>query len=146
MVAFPSMNHIASLAHACIKTHDLAKTADFYCGALGMEKLFQFTRRGEVIGFYMKAANQTFIEVFLVDKAEPTTTGHTLSHFCLQTGAIENVRNRLIERGYTPNEINMGADNSLQFWVDDPDGIAIEFQQYTAESSQLTGSDVEVDW
>jgi catechol 2,3-dioxygenase-like lactoylglutathione lyase family enzyme len=137
---------IKSLAHVCIKTTDLEKTSDFYCGALGMVKAFQFTRKGEVIGFYLKASEDTFIEVFRVDHADHTTTGHKLSHFCLQTDAIEDIRRRLEDRGYAPREITMGADNTTQFWVVDPNDLDIEFQQYTENSSQFTGKDVEVNW
>ena len=94
----------------------------------------------------MKAANDTFIEAFLVDQAEPTTTNHTLSHFCLETDAIEALRQRLLDKGYTPEPIKMGADSSLQFWIVDPNGINMEFHQYNEKSSQFTGKDVEVNW
>ena len=137
---------IKSLAHVCIKTPDLGKTTDFYCNALGMKKLFNFIRRGEVIGFYMKAANDTFIEAFLVDQAVPTTTNHTLSHFCLETDAIEQLRERLLDKGYSPGPIKTGADKSLQFWIVDPNGINMEFHQYNEKSSQVTGQNVEVSW
>src|SRR5277367_5575109 len=72
---------IKSLAHVCIKTTDLDATTDFYCGALDMKRLFDFTKKGKVIGFYMKAANETFIEVFLADEAEKIGK-QVLNHFC----------------------------------------------------------------
>ncbi len=65
---------IKSLAHVCIKTTDLDATADFYCGALGLQRLFDFTRKGKVIGFYMKTGNATFIEVFESAKSRPSAT------------------------------------------------------------------------
>jgi hypothetical protein len=68
-----------------------------------------------------------------------------LHHFCLETDSIEELRQRLVNRGYAPREIIMGADNSLQFWVQDPSGLEIEFQQYTDCSSQFTGKDVDLD-
>jgi catechol 2,3-dioxygenase-like lactoylglutathione lyase family enzyme len=135
---------IKSLAHICVKTRDLPKTLDFYCGALGMQKLFDFTKKGEVIGFYLKASNDTFIEVFHTGEAELTTNGQLLNHFCLETDSIEKLRQALVDRGYVPREIIMGADNSLQFWIRDPNGLEIEFQQYTEKSSQFTGQNVEV--
>jgi len=137
---------IKSLAHVCIKTTDLGKTGDFYCAALGMEKLFNFTRKEQVIGFYMKAGNNTFVEVFLVGQAEPTSPNHTLSHFCLETDDIEALRQQLLDKGYSPGPVRMGADNSLQFWIADPNGINMEFHQYGGQSSQITGQDVEVNW
>jgi len=136
---------IKSLAHVCIKTLNLDATSDFYCGALGMEKVFNFVRKGKLIGFYMKASNETFIEVFLADEVEKIDK-QILSHFCLQTDSIEALRKALVEGGYSPKEIKMGADNSFQFWMKDPNGMDIEFQQYTEQSSQITGKDVEVNW
>jgi len=137
--------NIKSLAHVCIKTTDLKVTADFYCGALGMTKFFDFTRKGDVIGFYMKAANETFVEVFLADEVEKSGK-QALNHFCLETESIEALRKLLIERGYAPGEIKMGADQSLQFWMKDPNGMDLEFQEYTAQSAQVTGGTVEVNW
>jgi lactoylglutathione lyase/glyoxylase I family protein len=137
---------IKSVAHVCIKTNDLERTLDFYSGALGMQKLFNFTRGGEVIGFYLKAANDTFIEVFRMDDAEQANGRQLLHHFCLETDAIEHLRQTLMEKGYAPQEIKMGADSTLQFWVQDPNGLDIEFQQYTEQSSQFTGADVSVNW
>ncbi len=34
----------------------------------------------------------------------------------------------------------MGADRSRQMWTQDPDGVRIEFHQYTPGSCQLTGA------
>ncbi|MCE0497348.1 MAG: VOC family protein [Methylacidiphilales bacterium] len=136
---------IQSVAHVCIKTTDLDATTNFYCDALGMKKFFNFMRKEKIIGFYMKASNETFVEVFLTDEVEKLGK-QVLSHFCLQTGSIEGLRKAIIERGYSPNEIKMGADNTPQFWMKDPNGLDIEFQQYTDQSSQVTGRDVEVDW
>jgi len=136
---------IQSLAHACIKTTNLDATADFYCGAMGMKKHFNFTKQGKIIGFYMKTANETFVEVFLTDEVEKTGK-QVLNHFCLETDSIENLRKTLIERGYAPGEIKMGADQTFQFWMKDPNGMDLEFQEYTAKSAQRTGTNVEVNW
>jgi catechol 2,3-dioxygenase-like lactoylglutathione lyase family enzyme len=136
---------IASLAHVCLKTTNLDATADFYCGALGMKRVFDFTKKGKIVGFYMKASNETFIEVFLADEVEKIDK-QVLSHFCLQTDSIEGLRKTLVERGYAPGEIKLGADNSFQFWMKDPNGMDFEFHQYTDQSSQATGRDVEVNW
>jgi catechol 2,3-dioxygenase-like lactoylglutathione lyase family enzyme len=136
---------IKSLAHVCIKSTDLDATMEFYCGALGMTKHFDFTRKGKVIGFYMKAENATFVEVFLADEVEKINK-QVLHHFCLETSSIEALRKALVERGYAPGEIKMGADQTTQFWMKDPNGMDLEFQEYTDQSAQLTGRTVEVDW
>jgi len=136
---------IQSFAHACIKTTNLDATTDYYCGALGLKKFFNFTKQGKVIGFYMKADNETFIEVFLADEVEKIGK-QVLNHFCLETKSIEALRKTLVERGYAPGEIRMGGDQSPQFWMKDPNGLDVEFQEYTEKSSQRTGQDVEVNW
>ena len=137
--------NITALAHVCIKTTDLDKTAGFYCDTLGLQRLFDFTRNGKVIGFYMKAGNLSFVEVFLADEVDKIDR-QVLSHFCLETDGIEALRQRMVELGHTPGEVKMGADNSYQFWMKDPNGMDIEFHQYTEKSSQFTGKSVEVDW
>ena len=138
---------IQSLAHVCIKTADLDATADFYCGALGMKRQFNFTRQGKVIGFYMKAGNTTFIEAFLESEVLPIDRHKTvLSHFCLETDDLRGLHASLVARGLKPGNIVTGSDHSLQFWMDDPNGLAIEFQVYNEKSSQRTGESVEAQW
>ena len=136
---------IKSVAHVCIKTTNLELTAEFYCGVLGMEKVFNFTRKGSVIGFYLKAAGETFVEVFEVGEAR-NEENPVLSHICLLTDDIKGLHQRISERGLNPGKLSMGADNSYQFWMCDPNGMAIEFQEYTGKSSQFTGQDVEATW
>jgi catechol 2,3-dioxygenase-like lactoylglutathione lyase family enzyme len=136
---------IKSLAHVCLKSADLDATDNFYCGALGMQRLFDFTRNGKVIGFYMKADNTTFIEVFAADAVDAIDK-QVLNHLCLETSDIAALRQSLAERGLAPGEIKMAADHTLQFWMKDPHGMAIEFQEYNPQSAQLTGAPVEVDW
>ena len=136
---------ILSLAHACIKTSSLEKTLAFYCDGLGMKKHFEFTRGGQLFGYYFKASNATFVEVFLAEAVE-NTDRRCLNHFCLETEDIQGLRQRLVEHGYEPGEVKMGADKTWQFWINDPNGLAIEFQQYTSESAQYTGANVEVNW
>jgi catechol 2,3-dioxygenase-like lactoylglutathione lyase family enzyme len=136
---------IKSVAHVCIKTTDLARTEEFYCDALGLTKHFNFIRQGKVIGGYFKAANETFVEVFLADEVERAGK-QVLNHFCLETESIKALRDALIARGLTVGELKLGADQTPQFWMKDPNGLDLEFQQYTPKSAQLTGRDVEVDW
>jgi catechol 2,3-dioxygenase-like lactoylglutathione lyase family enzyme len=135
---------IKTVAHVCLKTRDLARTTDFYCGALGLKKAFDFVQRGKVIGFYLQAAGQSFIEVFRDPNVDPPNEPRMLHHFCLETDDIEALRQKLLDHGYAPGEVIMGADNTPQFWVTDPNGVPVEIQQYTPESTQLTGRNVEI--
>ena len=137
---------IKSIAHVCIHSADLDATLKFYCGALGMKKQFDFTRKGRVIGFYLKADNETFVEVFESNNAGEAKPGGNLAHFCLETDTIEELHRSLTEAGYAPRPIQLGSDKSYQFWMKDPNGIDFEFHQYTLESNQRRQSSVEVNW
>ena len=142
------MNPLKTIAHVCIKTSDLERTLDFYCGGLGLERQFDFTRGGRVIGFYLKLAERSFIEVFEAEEVAAPGANAGLHHFCLETDDMTAVWERLAERGFAPGEVKTGADQSLQFWVTDPSGVRFEFHQYTGRSAQFDGSHraVEVNW
>jgi catechol 2,3-dioxygenase-like lactoylglutathione lyase family enzyme len=135
---------IKALAHICINTKDLERSRKFYSGILGFEKVFQFTKEGKVVGFYLRINDNTFVEIFQ-DNTEYAPKS-SLTHFCLETDNIEAMRKKLMENGIDTTPIKLGADRSYQFWFSDPNGIAIEFHQYTDNSSQKTRRDVEVNW
>jgi hypothetical protein len=99
-----------------------------------------------VIGFYFAASENTYLEVFQAGESKDGGQSGNLSHFCLETDSVEATRKRLADFGYQPGPIKTGVDQSHQFWINDPNGIAMEFHEYTAQSSQKTGKDVEVDW
>ncbi len=136
---------IKSVAHVCIKSTDLDATAAFYCGPLGMTRHFDFMRKGKLIGFYMKATNETFVEVFLADEVEAIEK-RVLNHFCLETEDLKGLHAKLVASGYAPGDIKMGADHTLQFWMKDPNAMDLEFQEYTDKSAQRSPHTVEVNW
>lgn len=125
------------LAHVCLKVRDLARTTAFYQDALGLEPRFTFERGGRRIGAYFAAGGESFIEVFEEPGVEVRNTG--ITHFCFETGELDGLVARLERAGVPHGEKVMGADGSWQLWLQDPDGNAIEVQQYTAESSQRRG-------
>jgi len=130
---------IKGLAHVCIGTLDLAATERFYCFGLGMTKAFDFIRKGQVIGFYLRAGANSFVEVFLRDTvvSQPDTP---ISHLCLEVSDIDETIARLKANGYEATGKKLGADQSWQAWITDPAGVRIEFHQYTPRSSQITGA------
>ncbi|MBN2343275.1 MAG: VOC family protein [Deltaproteobacteria bacterium] len=134
-----------SIAHLCIHTRDLEATRKFYCAGLGMKKVFDFTLKGSLYGYYLEMAKGNFIEVFIDDGVAPKVSG-PMRHLCLETDDIAGAKARLTDAGIETTDIIKGCDNTYQFWFKDPNGIDIELHQYTAESSQFTGTDCEVDW
>jgi len=136
---------IKSLAHVCVHSSDLARTEAFYCGALGLSVQFRFMKDGALFGFYLKISDSQFIEVFYREKgASPEAP--QIGHICLETDDIEHVRRVLTEHEIKTTDPTLGADHSWQMWCADPDGTAIEFHQYTVQSTQRTGEDCVVNW
>ena len=126
---------IKQLAHICIHSNDLAKTEKFYCEGLGLEKGFEFIKEEECIGFYLKFGNQTFIEVF---KGDPPEVGN-INHFALETEQMDQLIENLNSLGYKATDKILGEDHSWQSWTTDPNGVRIEFHQYTEKSLQIKG-------
>ena len=132
------------LAHVCIGAIDLNAAERFYVDALGMEKAFEFVREGRRIGFYLKAGDTTFLEVF-ADSHKPNEVHPRIKHFCLEVDDLEAVITRLKDRGVAVSARKLGADGAWQAWITDPSGVRIEMMQYSNTSAQFTGRDVVLD-
>ena len=132
------------LAHVCIGATDLGATERFYVKQLGMEKAFDFIRAGKRIGFYVKAGETTFIEVFAQSEL-PNVERPIIKHFCLEVADMDATIAELTRRGLAVEPKKMGADNNWQAWLSDPSGVRIELMQYSATSTQFTGKPVMLD-
>ena len=135
---------IKRLAHVCIGATDLAETERFYRDTLGMEKAFDFLRAGQQIGFYLKAGESTFIEVF-VENAKPKIERPLIKHFCLEVEDLDAVCDALRSKGVEISAKKLGGDGAWQAWITDPSGVRIELMQYSEDSSQFSGRPVELD-
>ena len=134
-----------SIAHICLLSTDLARTAGFYCTVLGLRKRFSFLKKdGSEIGYYLAVNDSNFIEVFLRDAVPGSAS--SMSHLCLQVPSIGEIETIYRKRGVEISEKKLGCDGSWQAWLADPDGTSIELHEYTPSSSQFTGKDCTVDW
>jgi glyoxylase I family protein len=133
---------IKQIGHICIHTNDLAKTHHFYTEVLGLEQTFDFVRDGAPFGYYIQFGNNTFIEVF---KGEPGEIGN-IAHVAIEVEGMDELIQRIKEHGVEIGEKTLGGDNSWQVWVTDPNGVRIEFHEYTPESKQLVGGTVVATW
>lgn len=131
---------INGFAHVCLCAADLAVAERFYCVGLGLKKAFDFVKDGRVVGFYLKVARGGYIEIFRSDTIDAKANA-PISHFCLEVDDLEPVRRQLTESGYKVTEKSLGPDHSWQMWTTDPNGVRIEFHQYTDHSCQLTLED-----
>lgn len=130
------------LAHVCIHTSDLDRTAEFYCGALGMERHFDFEKDGSLFGYYLSAGDNTFIEVF---RGNPGEVGN-IHHLALEVDDIDAAIRRIRDHGFETGDKSLGADDSWQAWMEDPNGVKIELQQYTPKSCQIIRRTCIVNW
>lgn len=136
---------IKTLAHLCIFSKDLNRSLDFYSGALGLKRHFDFFKNDELFGFYLQVAPGQFIEIFKADFAAEIH-GQRIHHFCLEVDDIDTLREKLTKHGVGVTTKKLGCDQAWQCWCKDPDGTDVEFQQYTPKSSQFTKTDCIVDW
>jgi catechol 2,3-dioxygenase-like lactoylglutathione lyase family enzyme len=137
---------IRRLAHLCFITDDLNRMVDFYSKTIGLPVKFSFKNAdGEIFGYYLECGDSTFVEIF--DRVlKHKQWGGTLedlhrdgqyNHFCMEVTGLPDFKAKLEARGLKLTDIKTGMDHSLQSWTSDPDGNAIEFMEYTAQSLQI---------
>ena len=131
---------IKQLAHICIFTKNLELTEKFYCRALKFKKVFNFIRDNEIIGFYLQISENSYIEVFKNDSVD-SCSAPALRHVCFETTNMDELKKHIENCGCQTTDKIMGADSSWQFWTTDPNGVEIEFHEYTENSSQVTKKD-----
>lgn len=136
---------VRKIAHACIFAHDLEETATFYREVLGIEKVLNFTRNDEVIGFYLDAGGETHIEVFQKSSAEFAET-NAINHICLEVFDMDAAIAHVRSKGVAIKDKSMGVDDTWQSWTADPNGVKIELFQYTTKSAQFVGGDRVASW
>lgn len=138
---------IRKLAHLNFVTNDLDKIIDFYVNKLGLRVRFTLdNKEGRPFGYYFECGDTTFLEFFdqamAVEmwggKVEELNIGTRYRHFCLEVTGLKEYCQMLRGKGVAVSEISMGIDNSLQAWIADPDGNAIELMEYTPLSMQLS--------
>ena len=133
-----------SLAHICLNVKNLECSMEFY-QKLGFKPKFKFTRNGRHYGHYLEVCPEHYIELFEnPDMDAPVNTG--LVHFCLESKDIDAFVRELDSKGIMHTDKKLGCDNTWQIWLADPDGNAFEVHQYTEDSMQRTGGEVEADW
>ena len=133
------------IAHVCLNVKDLDASIDFYT-KLGFTKCFAFTKNGGLFGAYLEFGGGNFIELFKDTHRGAGAARGRLAHFCLETPDINATIESLSSRGIEHTPKKLGSDHTYQIWLKDPDGNDFEIHQYTRESSQITGKDVEADW
>lgn len=128
---------IKRLSHVSLSTRDLAAIERFYVIVLGFEIAHEFRNpAGERYGFFLHVGGGSFLEFF--QSKDVSREGGLFRHLCLETDDIEAVAEKLRASGITGIIVQRGrTDRILQFFVHDPDGTKVEFQQHDAESALM---------
>ena len=67
-------------------------------------------------------------------------------HFCLEVDDMDAAIADIEKAGITVTGQKAGCDQSLQAWIEDPDGNRIELHQYTPTSAQKIGGIIQISW
>ena len=111
---------------------------------LGFKKKFDFIKDGKLFGIYIDLGNKNYLEFFYSE--DKANNNGSIKHFCFEVENLDLTMKKLKNAGIEVTEKKFGTDKSWQCWITDPNGIPIEIQQYTQESSQFTGENCMVDW
>ncbi len=125
---------LKSIGHICFGTKDLKGTLAFYSDVFAAKLCHEFKNEaGDVYGVFLSLSNGIKLEFF--NSSEPVAAGSPFRHFCLEVEDIQKIAQHLRTKGFNP-EIKRGrTDRTLQFWIEDNNGIRIEFQQIDKEST-----------
>jgi len=121
------------LSHACLGSTNLPRTIAFYRELVGCQVAHEFRNAaGEIYGVFLSCRNGTFLEFF--NEQQPKPPGGLFRHLCFEVDNVEDMAAVARRHGLTA-EIKRGrTDHILQFFVHDPDGNMIEFQQHDRQS------------
>lgn len=122
------------LAHVCLGSSDLPRTIRFYQDMFGCRVAHEFKNNaGEVYGVFLFCNGGTFIEFF--KDQEPKEKGGRFRHLCFEVESIEDAAKALRAKGIEANIKRGRTDHILQFFIEDPDGNVVEFQEHDRESA-----------
>jgi lactoylglutathione lyase/glyoxylase I family protein len=136
---------IRQVAHVCIFARNLKETSDWYRDVLGFEIAFNFTRNGEIFGYYLDAGGDTFVEVFHKPEASFAETDR-INHICFEVVDMDEALAHIRALGVVAKDKSNGCDDTWQSWITDPNGTKIELFQYTGDSAQFVGRDRVAHW
>jgi lactoylglutathione lyase len=132
---------ITGIGHVAFRITDLDRALAFYCGVLGFREAFRLDRDGEPSPWivYLHVAPGQFIELFPGGQGEVAPRGRRAgyNHYCLVVDDIRATLRELASRGLAiTGEPVLGMDRNWQYWIQDPDGNAIELMEVVVESPQ----------
>ena len=144
--AEPQEPIVESLGHVGLAISDLPPALHFYVDQLGLKEAFRINGPdGTPNLIYLRVANtDTFVELFPGRKKTSPTEGTTVNHLGLFVKDLQAELHSLKDRGYPlPDDAfekakKVQVDNSLLYFLRDPDGNKVELSQLRPDSLQVT--------
>ena len=130
------MARVTAFDHIVIKTHDIDRSLDFYCGALGLEALrLKEWRAGDVRFPSVRVTADTIIDLFGTSDPAAEASGQQLDHFCMvvPAGDLEAVLKQVKDFGIDPGPVQSrwGArGRGESSYLTTPEGITLELRHY----------------
>jgi len=137
---------VESLGHVGLEISALAPALHFYVDQLGLREAFRLNRPdGTPMLIYLRVADSnTFIDLFPGSKKPSAAAVPSSNHLGLFVRDLEATLHALKDRGYPlpadafEKAAKVQADNTLLYFINDPDGNRIELSQLRPDSLQVT--------
>ena len=121
------------LSHVCLGSTNVERTVAFYSKLIGCKVAHEFRNpAGEVYGVFLSCNNGTFLEFF--NEQTTKAPGGLFRHVCFEVADINAMVELSRASGFEPEVRRGRTDGILQFFLHDPDGNMIEFQQHDKDS------------
>ena len=137
---------VGSLGHVGLAISEAQPALHFYIDQLGLKEAFRLNRPdGSPSLIYLRVADtNTFVELFPGRKTPTPPGATTVNHLGLFVKDLQATLHALKDRGYPlPDDAfekarKVQADNTLLYFIKDPDGNKIELSQLRPDSLQVT--------
>jgi lactoylglutathione lyase len=146
----PKRPKMSGLAHVAFATDDFANSRKYFNEYLGYAEVYELKRPGEkgdtIVWMTAYKVNDDQVIELYPENPNRKNNDNKLMHIAFLTDDAEAMRLYLASKGCkVPAQVNKGKyiDN-LQFFVYDPNGIAIEIVQYPGEglTNRLRGKNL----
>jgi catechol 2,3-dioxygenase-like lactoylglutathione lyase family enzyme len=137
---------LVSLGHVGLAVSDAQPALHFYVDQLGLKEAFRLNNPdGTPSLIYLRVADtDTFVEIFPGRKKTSPAETSTINHLGFFVKDLQATLHTLQDRGYPlpagafEEAKKVRADNTLLYFIKDPDGNKVELSQLRPDSLQVT--------
>jgi len=135
---------ITGIAHNALSVSDMEASVRFYRDVLGLTKAFELNdNKGNPWIVYMKVCDGKFLELFHNGVKDPDShyAGDLIGfhHFCFEVDDIDEMARKVHAAGLRDSDtVSTNLDRNRAIWIEDPDGNAVEIEEYMPDSPHMT--------